>query len=174
MYNVLMPVILNQPVPDFSLPDLDGRMHRLSAYRGRIVIVNFWSAECPWSARADKYLTATLSQLRDQVAMLTIASNVNESADLITATAQQQNLNPVLRDAGCGVADLFGAQTTPHAFVIDADGVLRYRGAVDDVTFRRRAPSRFYVEAAVEALLENRLPEVQEAPPYGCAIVREI
>ncbi len=55
--------------------------------------------------------------------------------------------------------------------VLDADGVLRYRGAFDDVTFRQRTPTRFYVKEAVEALLAGHLPDPAEAPPYGCTVV---
>jgi hypothetical protein len=58
--------------------------------------------------------------------------------------------------------------------VVDGAGILRYRGAVDDVTFRHRTASRWYVEEAVKALLAGRLPEVQETPPYGCALVRHV
>ena len=43
--------------PDFTLPDLDGAPHALSNYRGQVVIVNFWSAECPWAERADSLLS---------------------------------------------------------------------------------------------------------------------
>jgi len=57
---------------------------------------------------------------------------------------------------------------------VDREGILRYRGAVDDITFRQRKATRFYLEEAVEALLDNRVPELQETPAYGCTIVREI
>jgi hypothetical protein len=69
---------------------------------------------------------------------------------------------------------LYEAATTPHAFVVDQDGILRYRGAVDDVRFRQPKAARFFLEEAVEALLEERLPVLQETSAYGCAIVREI
>ena len=72
------------------------------------------------------------------------------------------------------MADAWGAQTTPHVFVVDEAGVLRYQGAVDDVTFRQREPKRFYVKEAVDALLAGRLPEIASTPAYGCTIVREI
>ncbi|NIN98048.1 MAG: redoxin domain-containing protein, partial [Anaerolineae bacterium] len=36
---------LDQPAPDFSLPDLQGKLHRLAEMRGRIVLLSFWSAE---------------------------------------------------------------------------------------------------------------------------------
>jgi hypothetical protein len=163
---------MNQPVPDFSLPDQTGRIHRLSDYRGRIVIVNFWSAECPWSERADISLLALCNRFPGQVVMLPIASNVNESDEMINAAIHQRGIGFVLRDAGGGLEDLWQAQTTPHVFVIDQSGLLRYRGAVDDVTFRKKIPARFYVEETVEALISGRLPEVQETPSYGCTIVR--
>ena len=56
--------------------------------------------------------------------------------------------------------------------MIDRLGILRYAGAVDNVAFRQRTATRFYVEEAVEALLEERLPPTPEQPPFGCAITR--
>ena len=165
---------INQPVPDFELPDLDGRLHRLSDYRGRIVIINFWSCECPHSERTDKAIMAMFVQWRDDVAMLSIASNRNENAEALKTAANGRRLPTVLIDAQCFVADLFNAQTTPHVFVIDREGVLRYRGSVDDVTFRQRTPTRFFLDEAVESLLEGSLPALTESPAYGCTIVREV
>jgi peroxiredoxin len=173
-HGIISSVNLNAPAPDFLLPDLNGHPHRLSDYRGRIVVVNFWSAECPWSERADKYLMATMRQLPDQVAVLPIASNANETDEMINGVMHQRGLTFVLRDAGGEVAEAWGAETTPHAFVVDASGILRYRGAVDDVTFRQRTPSRFFLDEAVEALLAGHPPAVTQAPAYGCTIVREI
>jgi peroxiredoxin len=165
-------VQLNQPVPDFSLPDQNHQIHRLSDSRGKIVIVHFWSAECPWSESADQHLLGLSQRYPAQVAVWPIASNVKESDEAISEAIHQRKIDFVLRDTGCGLADLWQAQTTPHAFVIDPAGILRYRGAVDDVTFRKRIAGRFYIEEAVNALLAGRLPEIQETPPYGCTIVR--
>ncbi|MGZ9235909.1 MAG: thioredoxin family protein, partial [Anaerolineales bacterium] len=63
---------------------------------------------------------------------------------------------------------------TPHVFILDPEGILRDRGAVDSIPFRRGAATRFYLQKAVEALREGRLPELNETPAYGCAVVREI
>jgi peroxiredoxin len=166
-------VRLNQPAPDFELPDLDGHLHRLSDHHGRIVVVNFWSCECPHSERTDRSLMATFIQWGDDVAMLAIAANRSESAGEVAEAVRARRLPTVLVDVNQVVADLYEAQTTPHAFLVDREGILRYRGAVDDVAFRQRVATRFFVEEAVEALLENRLPAVQETPAFGCAIVRE-
>ena len=165
---------INQPVPDFELPDLNGMMHHLSDYRDRIVIVNFWSCECPHSERTDKAILSMFVQWQDEVSMLTIASNRSETAEALKEAAESRRLPNVLHDADCSVANLFDAQTTPHIFVIDREGILRYRGSVDDVTFRQRKPSRFFLDEAVESLLEGRLPALTESPAYGCAIVREV
>jgi len=165
---------LDQPAPDFELPDLDGHPHRLSDYRGRIVVVDFWSCECPHSERTDRSLISTFVQWNDEVVLLTVAANRSESAEAVAEAANTRRLPRVLVDGEQSVASLYEAQTTPHAFVIDQEGILRYRGAVDDVAFRQKTPTRFYVEAAVEALLEGRPPEVRETPAFGCVIVRDI
>ena len=165
---------INHPTPEFELPDLNGSLHRLSDYRGRIVIVNFWSCECPHSERTDKAIMAMLVQWRDEVVMLSIASNRSEDAEAVKNAAEARRLPTVLIDAQCFVADMFGAQTTPHVFVIDREGILRYRGSIDDMTFRKRTPSRFFLDEAVESLLEGHLPALTESPAYGCTIVREV
>lgn len=169
-----MMIEIEKPVPNFELPDLDGRLHRLSDHRGRIVIVNFWSCECPHSARTDKAILAMFVQWQDDVTMMSIASNRNETPSALREAAETRRLPEVLYDADCRVADLFGAQTTPHVFVIDREGFLRYRGSVDDVTFRQRTPTRFFLDEAVESLLAGGSPLLTENPAYGCAIVREI
>ncbi len=163
---------LNEPAPDFTLPDLSGNRHALRDYRGRIVILNFWSAECPWAERADRALVAALAAWGDAVALLSIASNANEPPEMLAHVAAERGLPLVLHDADQQVADRYGAQTTPHLFVVDANGLLRYQGAFDDTTFRRHTPTRTYLIDAVNALLRGETPAPAQTPPYGCTIVR--
>jgi peroxiredoxin len=165
---------LNRPAPDFELRDINGHTRRLSNYRGRIVIVNFWSAECPHSERTDRLMLACLAQWGADVVMLPVAANRSESAQTITETANSRHLPTVLVDAENLVTNLYDPQTTPHVFVVDRDGILRYRGAVDDVTFRQRTARRFYLEEVVEALRTGRRVELTEMPVFGCAIVQEV
>ena len=149
-------------------------MHRLSDYRGVIVIVNFWSAECQHSERTDHYLLDLLARWTGDVVLLSIAANRNESIQSVEETSKARGIPGLLIDAEHVVADLYEAATTPHAFLIDREGILRYRGAVDDVTFRQKTATRLFLNEAVEALLDGRLPEPTDTPAYGCAIVREI
>lgn len=117
---------------------------------------------------------ACLVQWGVDVAMLSIAANRSESIVSVAEAANARRLPRVLIDAEHVVADLYEAVSTPQVFIVDRDGVLRYRGAVDDVTFRKRQATRFFLEEAVESLLEGHLPTLTETPAYGCAIVREI
>ena len=165
---------LNQPAPDFELPDLQGRLHKLSDYRGRIIIINFWSAECPHSERTDHSTMACLAKWGEEVVMLPIAANRNESTQMVAESAKTRHLPTVLMDTELFVADLYKAVTTPHAFVIDRTGILRYRGSLDDMKFRQPVVTRFYLEEVVEALMDERDLPLQETLAYGCAIVREI
>ncbi len=164
---------VNQPAPDFELPGLDGALHRLRDYRGKIVVVNFWSCECPQSERTDHAIMAMIVQWGEGVVLLSIASNRIESVEAVEQAARTRRLPLILMDTTDAVADLYEARTTPHVYVIDRDGILRYRGAVDDVAFRVRKPTRFFLDEAVEALLDGRLPALAETPAYGCSIVRE-
>jgi peroxiredoxin len=165
---------LNKPAPDFALPNLEGHIQRLSEYRGKIAIINFWSCECPHSKRTDHSMMACLEQWGEAVELLSIASNRNESIQSVEEAAKTRGLPGVLLDAEHLVADLYQAITTPQVFVVDRDGILRYRGAVDDVKFRHQKASRFFLQEAVESLLEGHLPALTETLSYGCAIVREI
>jgi peroxiredoxin len=166
-------VQLNEPAPDFELPDLNGEPVRLRDLRGKIVILNFWSCECPHSERTDRQLMAMLVQWRDDVVLLSVSANRIETPEAIAQAAWNRHLPLVLMDREHAVADLYQAQTTPHVFVIDREGFLRYAGAVDNVSFRQKRPTRFYVDEAVEALLDARLPAVSQTPAYGCTIIRE-
>jgi peroxiredoxin len=165
---------INQPAPDFELPDLRGNLHKLSEYRGRIVIINFWSCECPHSERADRLIAEWLAIWDRDIAYLPIASNRNESTQSVEDASETRGRLEVLMDAWRVVADLYEAVTTPHVFVLDQDGILRYRGAVDDATFRNRMPTRFFLKEAIDSLIEGHSPPLTETPAFGCAIVREI
>lgn len=165
---------IGQPAPDFELPDLQGQPHRLSELRGRVVVLNFWSAECPWAERADQAMDAYRQEWGENVTVWPIASNVNESTDMLTETARERGLEVVLHDSRHQVADRYGAQTTPHLYVVDRKGILRYQGALDDTNFRQREARRFFLRQAVEAVLAGQDPDPAQTAPYGCTIVRSM
>ena len=165
---------INQKAPDFTLLDMHGKPHSLRDYEGQVVILNFWSAECPWSQRSDEKIIDYLPHWDAGVQYLPIASNANEEQQLIDDVVKTRQLPLMLHDPDHQIADLYGAITTPHLFVIDADGILRYQGAFNDVTFRQPEPTINYLSMAVEALRAGSFPEPAETPAYGCTIVRAL
>jgi peroxiredoxin len=163
---------IDQVIPDFKLQDLDGKDYALHDQLGKMLVLVFWSAECPWSKRADKLIQSWRADWGDQVVVWMIAANANEGHDLIEKEAQERGLETVLIDEGQRLALQFGAMTTPHCFVIDGEGRLRYRGAIDDTTFRQREATRYYLKSAIAALQSGASPDPADTPGYGCTIVR--
>jgi peroxiredoxin len=163
---------VGEPAPNFTLSDLHGKQRSLSDYYGWIVVINFWSAECPWSARTDVKIMDLLSEWDEDVLLLTIAPNASEPLEILRRVAIERGLNLVLPDPDQRVATLFGARTTPHIFLIDMHGLLRYQGAFDDTTFRQRIPKKQYLRDALDAVMNGEEPDPGVTSAYGCAILR--
>ncbi len=164
---------LGKHVPNFALNDLDEQTHSLTDFHGKIVIINFWSAECPHAARVDENLLPLMKRWGNEVQLLQIASNGNEPLEMLRQAAKERGTpGIILHDPDHTVADAYAAITTPHIFILDGEGLLQYHGAYDDVAFRQRVATRNYAEEAVEALLNGNKPEVASVPAFGCTIVR--
>lgn len=168
------PVIkAGRPAPNFTLNDLERNPHTLADYHGRIVVLVFWSAECPWSARADRATSKMQAEWGREVVVLTIASNTNESEEEKTRAAKERDVSTLLLDPGATTAKTYGATITPEVFVIDPEGILRYYGAFNDANFRQPEPNRNHLWEAVEAVLADENPVPGEIPAYGCTIMFE-
>jgi peroxiredoxin len=165
-------ISFGKPAPQFQLVDLKGNLYSLKDTLGYIVILNFWSAECPWCERVDQELLTYLDSWKEQVFVWWIASNACDTIELIEGVAASRKLPTILIDKNQVVADLYGAQTTPHFFVIDRLGKLAYQGAWDDITFRQRIATQVYIPKVIESLIHNLVPDLTQTPPYGCALVR--
>lgn len=124
------------PAPDFNLPDLSGTPHRLSDYRGRPVLVNFWALWCPPCRRE----LAALADLRQRLADTPIALfaiNLGDSAERIAnflAEYPAPDL-PVLLDADKSAAAPWHVRGLPVAYAVGPDGVLRL-GAMGERDWR--------------------------------------
>ena len=93
---------------------------------------------------------------------------------MIRIKAKKENFNfPYLYDADQSIAKLFGAQKTPHAFVIwkNKDHFeIKYSGAIDDNGMHPRQVEKEYIRLAVDELLQNRMVTVSETLTIGCQI----
>ncbi len=165
---------IGSEAPAFRLTDLDGRAYEPRQARGTILVLNFWSAECPHSERLDRALAALLPAWGEEVVLWSVAPNVNESPTMLRRAADERGVSVVLPDPSQLGADRYGAVATPHLFLIDRSGILRYQGAPDDASFRQRKPSRSYLQPAIEAMLAGRQPDPAETLAFGCAITRAV
>lgn len=165
-------IALGQSVPDFQLADLKNEPHALRDAHGSILVLVFWSAECPWSKRADEMIASWRQSWGQRVIVWMIASNRNERTEAMAEAAAEREVAPVLVDRDQQLAVLCSAETTPYCLVIDDVGRLRYRGAIDDITFRQREASQYYLKDAVDALLSGKTVNPTDTPGFGCTIVR--
>ncbi len=161
--------LLNRFAPDFMLPAVGGGRFALADWRGQIVVMNFWSAECPWSRRADVALVyRQLSWEPKGVRIVGLACSANETDVQVRSEAEARHLKyTMLYDLNQNVATLYQVRTTPHFFVIDRQGYVRYCGALDDVNRKGQKPSTIYLDEAVSALLANRPPNPLTTAPFG-------
>ncbi|MEY3162342.1 MAG: hypothetical protein RIT25_2333 [Planctomycetota bacterium] len=171
-----------------SLKTTEGRSVSFTDLRGSIVVLHFWSVTCPWEELAEPKINQLTTDFKEQkVVVLAINSNKGEIGDepaaeqfkaekeadrpyqRLKAKAKEVAMNhEILVDHSGDVARMFAAKTTPHCYVIDAKGVLRYAGALDDDGQGKKGKDATpHVVNAVKALLEGREPEVAETTPYG-------
>ncbi len=169
---------LGKPAPDFKLEDETGEVHQLSDYEGKTVVLEWTSPECPYVVRHYKEaetMTKTLDTLggSDKVKWLAIdSSHFNKPKDSKKWKEKQGFGYPVLQDPEGQVGKIYGAKTTPHMYVVDKEGVLRYKGAIDDdprgdKTYDKRTN---YVAQAVQALHNGEDISPKTTDPYGCSV----
>ncbi len=167
---------IGQPAPNFTLKDTDGKVYKLSDFKGKVVVLEWLNHKCPVVNRVHdaKLMTKTLAKFKNKpVVWLGIDSSsfANEKVSEIKAWKQQRKLDyPILLDAPGEVGQAFGAKTTPHMFVIDQKGVLAYAGALDNNQYGDKENPRNYVEEAVSALLKGSTVATTKTRSYGCTV----
>lgn len=124
---------LTQPVlaPDFEVQDHTGRMVKLSDYRGRVVVLNFWASWCNVCKSEKPSLEAFRDDFdTDDVAVLALASDHEWDAvkeALPDGSPLTVLLDPPDDDGNIGaVAKRYGIGAVPESFVIDREGLIRY------------------------------------------------
>jgi len=174
----VLPPSAGAVVSDFSLKDIHRRPRSLDGFKGKkALVVVFVDTECPV---ANLYVPALIELHRKYagkgVQCLAINSSSQDSFISVSAHAQEREVPfPVLKDFDQKVADAFGAQRTPEAFLLDANRVIRYHGRIDDqygIGFRRDKPARRDLEQALDELLADRPITTSQSEVSGCPIER--
>ncbi len=174
------PAAPSKKIANFSLKDINDHDVSLSDFKDkRAVVIVFVGTECPinnqYMARLAEFHKAYAEQ---GVQFLAINSNCLDTAEQIAAHAKQYAIPfPVLKDEGSRVADAFGAQRTPEAFVLDAGRTMRYQGRIDDQfgnLYKRPAPTRKDLAIALDEVLAGKAVSQPLTTVAGCFISRAI
>lgn len=175
---------IGQPAPEFSVIDTQGEVHSLGDFAGRLVVLEWTNHDCPFVV---KHYSAGNMQDQQRLArdehgavwLTIISSRAGEQghvspqqADELT-TSRDAYPTAVLLDESGDMGRAYDARVTPHMYIIDANGILRYMGGIDSNPSRHSSDipeATQYVVAALDDLAAGR--EVAEAVtrPYGCTI----
>jgi hypothetical protein len=173
-------VATGQSAPDFTFTDVAGKTQKLSDFRGKVVILEWLNPGCPVVGRHYRSGNMPATQAvaaADGAVWLQINSSSMGDLDAQQSIEWQKKQGVVatayIRDQFGKLGRLFGAQTTPHLYVIAKDGTLAYQGAIDDqpnATPANTTSAHNYVKAALASLKAGKPVEKTSTTPYGCGV----
>ena len=174
---------VGSPAPDFSLVDTSGKKHSLAEFKGKVVVLEWLNHDCPFVKK--HYDSGNMPALQSRytgkdVVWLSINSSApgkqgNYPPEKAAALSREKKsaASYVLLDPDGAVGRAYGAKTTPHMYVIDRSGVLRYEGAIDSAPSTEPsdiAGATNYVASAVDAVMAGKAVDPSVTQAYGCAV----
>ena len=165
---------LGTPLPAFRLKGVDGKVHAAAEAKAPLLLVVFFSAQCPVVRATESRINALAKQYAGRMATFGLNANADTLADesLGAMKGRADAIGyafPYLKDEGGAVASQLGALCTPDFFLFDQDRKLAYHGRLDDA-WGRPGAGRQDLEEAIRALLGGRRPEGAQVPSRGCSI----
>ena len=148
---------IGEAAPNFTLKTTDGKDWSLTDAKGKIVVLEWCNPQCPACQGVF-------------VVFINSSADVPSSLEATGAYLKEHKIDvPALLDTEGSVGQLYGARTTPHCFVIDDKGVLRYNGAINDARGGKKATTN-YVVNAVKQIKGNETVSPDTTTPYGCSV----
>ena len=171
------------PAPDFTLMGNDGKSYKLSDYRGKFVVLEWFNNDCPFVKKhyQSKNMQSLQKRFTDQgVAWFSIVSSASGKQGHVNQEDAQQlkqqnesHQTAILLDTQGSVGKSYEAKTTPHMYLIGKSGQLLYQGAIDDKSSADTDDiegARNYIAEAIEASLAGKPVQVATTRPYGCSV----
>ena len=174
---------IGAPAPTFSLPGTDGATHALADYAGQYVVLEWLNFGCPYVKR--HYRTGNMPQLQKEytekdVVWLSVVSSAPGTQGYYEAEKMNEKneasggmQTAILLDPEGDVGKMYGAKTTPHMYIISPEGVLLYKGGIDDKPRAKDADTKEahnYVRAALEEAMNGQEITDTSTRPYGCSV----
>lgn len=181
--SLLANVAVDSPAPDFTLLDTAGNSVSLSDYQGKYVILEWTNHLCPYVQKhygSDNMQNLQKKYTGQDVVWLSIISSAPGKQGHVSAAeadqlTRERGASPtaLLFDPTGKVGREYDARTTPHMYVIDPDGVLRYAGAIDSIKSANPidiARADNYLDQAMQALMKGEAVTTKVTVPYGCSV----
>jgi len=166
---------VGKAAPDFNVKDVNGKTHKLSDYKGKIVVLESYNLECPYVA--NHYNTGAMQELQGNltgkdVVWLTVNSSYDNASKAKSEVTDKKIKSTVVHDPAGKIGKAYGFKTTPHMVVIGKDGKVAYTGAIDDKAETEGDPraAKNYVKDAVAKLQAGQPVAVAKTKPYGCGV----
>jgi peroxiredoxin len=174
---------VGKPAAAFSAPDSNGKIWSLAELKGKVVVLETSNQDCPY---VRKHYNSTNMQTQQReaaakgVVWLTVASSAPGEQGFVTAAeanelTEKRNAAPAafLLDPQSKIARAYGATVTPHMYIIDASGVLVYKGGIDSIPSSSVADvpkATQYVRVALDQVLAGKPVTEASTRPYGCSL----
>lgn len=168
---------IGKAAPNFTLKTTEGKEWSLTDAKGKIVVLEWCNPDCPacQGVSSDGTVSSMLTELKaidSNVVVVFINSSAASPASLEKTGAYLKEHKievPALLDTEGTVGQLYGARTTPHCYVIDDKGVLRYNGAINDAKGGKKGEMN-YVVNAVKQIKAGETVSPDTTKPYGCSV----
>ena len=168
------PPAIGAMIEDFKLPDADGAQHTLNSLKGKNgAVIIFIATRCPVSNGYNDRMEKLAEDYQSKgINVIGINSNSTEPASEVKSHAAEKHLTfAILKDDGNKIADRFGANHTPEAYVIDASGKLVYHGRIDN-SQKIEAITSNDLREALDAVLAGKPIQKTTSVAFGCSIKR--
>ncbi len=174
---------IGQLAPDFTGTDSNGATVRLADLRGKVVVLEWTNDGCPFVRKwynSDAMQTLQREAAAGGAVWLSIISSPpgeqghadGPRANELTRTRKAAPAH-VLLDPRGAIGRIYGAEVTPHMFIITAAGELAYMGGADSIATNKvedLPKATPYARNALQAVLANRKVENAVTRPYGCTV----
>jgi peroxiredoxin len=175
--------VIGSPAPAFTLTDSKGKQHKLADYKGKYVVLEWVNLGCPFVKKhyESGNMQATQKKAVEKgVVWLSVNSSAKWKQGNLSAAEWNDEIagrkmasTAVLLDENGQVGKAYGAKTTPHMYIVNPNGVLIYKGAIDDQpsTNKDSIPgARNYVLAALDESMAGKPVSMASTQSYGCSV----
>jgi peroxiredoxin len=174
---------IGAPAPAFTLADSNGKTVSLADFKGKTVVLEWTNHDCPYVRK--HYDGNNMQALQKKwtaqgVVWLSLISSAPGTEGYVSAAeanklTAERGAAPtdVLFDPSGDTGRVYGAQTTPHMYVITGNGTLVYMGGIDNKPSTRLADlktAKNFVDAALGELAQGKPVTVTTSRPYGCSV----